>query len=143
MEKLISQLKITQATLFSFMLKSWRFHWNVTGPHFSEYHEFFGELYESSAESVDKVSEHIRICQAMAPGALSKFMEASKITDNITDTTTPGMLKELLADNAKVMEELTKARALAEANGKIGVQNDLEDLISQYDKQAWMLRSFS
>jgi len=143
MNELISQLKITQATLFSYMLKGWRFHWNVTGPNFSEYHEFFGQIYQDGAASVDTVSEHIRICETMAPGALSKFMEASKIADSILDTVPAGMFKELLLDNAKVIAELTKARALAEKNGKIGIQNDLEDLISQYDKQAWMLRSFS
>ena len=141
MDDLVAQLKVTQATMFSFMLKAWNFHWNVTGPNFSEYHAFFGTIYEETAARVDIVSEHIRICDAKAPGSLSKFIELSKIADTITDVSASGMITELTTNNRTLMEELRKAKNEANVAGKIGVVNDLEDLIAQHDKLAWMLKS--
>lgn len=142
MQDLVSQLKVTQATMFSFMLKSWQFHWNVTGPNFSEYHNFFGKVYEDAVLRVDILAEHIRMCDAMAPGSLSKFMELSKITDTVTEVSASGMITELTTNNNTVIEELRKARNEASSAGKIGVVNDVEDLIAQHDKLAWMLKSF-
>lgn len=142
MQDLVAQLKVTQATMFSFMLKSWQFHWNVTGPNFSEYHNFFGKVYEDAVLRVDILAEHIRMCDAMAPGSLSKFMELSKITDTVTEVSASGMITELTTNNNTVMEELRKARNEASTAGKIGVVNDIEDLIAQHDKLAWMLKSF-
>lgn len=141
MEDLVAQLKTTQATMFSFMLKAWNFHWNVTGPHFSEYHDFFGTIYEETATRVDTIAEHIRMCDAKAPGSLSKFMELSKITDSVADVSAQGMIVELVSNNNVVMEELRKTKTEAGLAGKIGVVNDIEDLIAQHDKLAWMLKS--
>lgn len=142
MEDLVSQLKVTQATLISFMIKSWNFHWNVTGPNFSELHDFFGKIYADTAANVDIVAEHIRMCDAKAPGSLSKFMELSKITDTVVEVSASGMITELDTNIKIVMEELRKTRNEADLAGKIGVVNDIEGLIAAYDKTAWMLRSY-
>lgn len=142
MEDLVSQLKVTQATLVSFMIKSWNFHWNVTGSNFSELHAFFGQIYADTAANVDTVAEHIRMCDAKAPGSLSKFMELSKITDTIVEVSASGMITELDTNIKTVMEELRKTRNEADLAGKIGVVNDIEGLIAAYDKIAWMLRSY-
>ena len=141
MDELVAQLKVAQATMFSFMLKSWNFHWNVTGPNFQEYHEFFGTLYKDAAANVDILAEHIRICDAKAPGSLSKFMELSNITDTITDVSASGMITELTTNNVVLMEELRKVRNQATSNGKIGIVNDVEGLLALHDKLAWKLRS--
>ena len=141
MEQFVLSLKVSQATLFSFMLKSWNFHWNVTGPQFHDYHAFFGEIYEQSAARVDVVAELIRQTDNVAPGALSKFMELSKITDTITDISAPGMITELMTDNTTVCNVLTEARNNAEEMQMVGIQNDLEDLIAQCHKLGWMLKS--
>ena len=138
---LVLQLKTSQATLFSFMLKAWNFHWNVTGPHFSEYHDFFGTIYSDTAARVDVVSELIRQTDNMAPGSLSKFMELSQITDSVTEISAPGMITELMTNNTTVCNVLTEARNQAEEEGMIGIQNDLEDLIAQCYKLQWMLKS--
>lgn len=142
MEDLVSQLKVTQATLFSFMIKSWNFHWNVTGPNFTEMHDFFGKVYTDTAANVDIVAEHIRMCDAKAPGSLSKFMELSKITDTVVDVSASGMITELTTNLSTLMEELRKTRNAADLAGKIGIVNDIEGLLAAYDKLHWMLKSY-
>lgn len=142
MDKLVEQLKITQATLMSFMIKSWGFHWNVTGPNFSEYHNFFGTIYTDAVAEIDMVSEHIRQCDAMAPAALSKFMEASQITDSIVPMTAAEMINTLRSDNQYVLGELEDARNIADDFNKLGIVNDIEGLIAAHEKLGWKLRSY-
>ena len=91
MDKLVTQLKMTQATLFSFMIKSWGLHWNVESRNFSEHHRFFSEIYNQAFSEIDVVSEHIRQCEAQAPAALSKFMEISQIVDSVVPMTADEM----------------------------------------------------
>lgn len=43
--QLAEQMKVLLASTFSLYLKAHNYHWNVTGPNFGQYHEFFGDLY--------------------------------------------------------------------------------------------------
>ena len=142
MIKLITELKTTQATLMAFMVKTWGFHWNVTGRNFSEYHEFFGTIYNDAFANIDIVSEHLRQCDAMAPAAFSKFMEVSKIDDSVVPMEANEMIRQTTADNAKVLDALNTARDVADDLGKRGIVNDLEGMIAAHEKLAWMLRSY-
>ena len=45
MEELVNRMKVVLATSFSFALKTQYYHWNIEGIHFSQYHDFFGNLY--------------------------------------------------------------------------------------------------
>ena len=44
--ELVNRMKVVLATTFALYLKAHNFHWNVEGPNFPQYHEFFGNLYE-------------------------------------------------------------------------------------------------
>ena len=142
MDKLVEQLKITQATLMSFMIKSWGAHWNVTGSTFAQDHEFFGKLYTQMIGEIDMVSEHIRQCSTIAPAAFSKFMEASQITDTVVPMTSEEMYNTLRIDNQTVLGELEDTRDIADELNRFGIVNDIEGLIAAHEKLGWMLRSF-
>ena len=53
----ITVLNTLLADEFVLYTKTRRFHWNVTGPNFSELHRFFDEQYQLLAEIVDEVAE--------------------------------------------------------------------------------------
>jgi len=53
---LADNLKTLLATSFSLYLKSANFHWNVEGPSFPQYHEFFGDFYADIYESIDPIA---------------------------------------------------------------------------------------
>ena len=74
---LIDSMKVLHATNFAFYLKMHFFHWNVTGPFFPQYHEFFGDLYAEIHGAVDDIAEHIRSIEGYAPGSLQRFKELS------------------------------------------------------------------
>lgn len=143
MEQLVESLKKVQATSFAFYLKAHNYHWNVEGANFSEYHEFFGELYAEVFGAVDAIAEHIRTLDAYVPGSFSRFQELSSIEDELAVPTARAMMAKLLVDNQRVLTDLQVAHAAAEMLNKRGIVNFLEDRIDIHEKHGWMLRSFT
>ena len=65
---LADDLKTLLATEYAFVIKAQNFHWNVEGPDFAQYHQFFGELYNEVYENtIDQTAEYIRTLDVYAP----------------------------------------------------------------------------
>lgn len=141
MDQLLEKLKVLLATNFSFYLKLHFFHWNVTGPNFPQYHEFFGDLYEEVFAANDDIAEHIRAVKGFAPGSLSRFIDLTMVKDQIDVVPADQMISIAIQDNDKVIDVLTQAYLSAEQNSEHGLANFLQDRIDIHKKHAWMLRS--
>jgi starvation-inducible DNA-binding protein len=141
MDELSELLKKSLATTFAFYLKAHNFHWNVEGPFFSQYHEFFETLYTDAFEATDGLAEHIRTLNVYAPGSFKRFGELSTIQDELTVPNAAGMLNRLYDDNNAVIATLIPAQKAAEAAGQVGIANYLQDRIDIHNKHAWMLRA--
>ena len=142
MEQLIEEMKKLLASSFSLYLKAHNYHWNVTGPNFAQYHEFFGDFYEEVHGSVDTTAEEIRKLGSFAPGSLSRYSDLSVVDDELNIPPSSRMFENLAADNDKVISLLYNCRRIADAIGRNGTVNYLEDRISTHEKHAWMLKSF-
>jgi starvation-inducible DNA-binding protein len=142
-EQLILQMKTLLASSFSFYLKVHNYHWNVTGPNFAQYHDFFGDLYEEVWQSLDDTAEEIRKLGSFAPGSLSRYIEMSVIDDEVNIPDTKSMFIRLEQDNAKLLEILYMARATANEEDAAGTLDYLESRIGVHEKHAWMIRSFN
>lgn len=135
-------LKVALADTYVFSVKVQGYHWNVTGPHFSEYHKFFGELYGELNVAVDVIAESIRTLDAFAPGSMKRYLELTTIEEanNIPDGLV--MISKLVGDNERVIASLTAAYELCEKHKHYGISNMLQDRIQAHQKWGWMLRSF-
>jgi starvation-inducible DNA-binding protein len=142
MEQLIEEMKKLLASSFSLYLKAHNYHWNVTGPNFGQYHEFFGEFYEEVFSSIDTTAEEIRKLGDYAPGSLSRYSELSVVEDEDTIPEPAVMFRRLAIGNDKVIQVLYAARQMAEDAGKAGTLDYLEARISIHEKHAWMLKAF-
>ena len=142
MENLIEEMKKLLASSFSLYLKAHNYHWNVTGPNFAQYHEFFGEIYEEIHASIDTTAEEIRKLGDFAPGSLSRYSELTVIPDETTIPETSVMFRRLAADNDAVIGVLYTARNMADEQNKLGTVDYIESRISIHEKHAWMLKSF-
>ena len=136
-------MKVVQASVFALYLKAHNYHWNVEGPDFGQYHSFLDGLYNEWWASVDAIAEEIRSTRSYAPGSLSRFKELSVVEDEVNIPTPLSMLAKLRDDNAKVIEELVKARAMAEDAKAFGLVNFFEDRIDKHYKNDWMLRAYT
>ena len=141
-EQLISEMKRLLANTFALYLKSHNYHWNVTGPNFAQYHEFFGDFYEEVHGSVDTTAEEIRKLGSFAPGSFSRYTELTEIDDETTIPEPAIMFARLAKDNDAVIKNLYIAREAAESMGAFGTVNYLEGRIDMHEKHAWMLKSF-
>jgi starvation-inducible DNA-binding protein len=141
--ELIEKLKEILASAFSLYLKAHNYHWNVTGPNFSEYHKFFGKYYENVHDSIDLYAEHIRMLGVYTPGSLKRFSELTKISDEVAIPSAKFMFVRLASDNALLLDELRTAHRIADALGEIGVSATLETQIQFHEKMQWQLTAFS
>lgn len=140
-EELIEDLKKLFASNYAFYLKAQYYHWNVEGPNFPQYHEFFGKIYEEVGTSIDKMAEHIRALDAYAPGSFKRLIELSDIDGDDTIISGLEMASRLLADNDKLTPMLISAMKKAEEVDRFGTANFLQDRIEAHRLHAWMLRS--
>ena len=116
MEELHNSLKIVLADTFTMYFRTHSYHWNVIGPNFSEYHAFFGSLYEELFGAVDLIAEQIRAVNSFAPSSLSRLKELTRIEEADTIPTAERMFQVLINDNNIILDSLKQAFDLAEKN---------------------------
>ena len=141
--ELVEKLKGILASAFSLYLKAHNYHWNVTGPNFGQYHDFFAEYYTSVHASVDLYAEHIRMLGAFAPGSLKRFSELSVISDEVAIPSAKFMFVRLAADNLLFLDELRLLADMAEAAKERGLVATLETQIQYHEKMQWQLTAFA
>lgn len=141
METLIEMMRKVLADTFAMYLKAHNYHWNVEGPNFPQYHEFFGNLYEELYGAVDPIAEEIRSLDAYAPGSFSRFLELTEIEDETNVPMAREMALKLLRDNDVVLNTLNVTFKLADQFDRQGLADFIAGRIDAHNKHAWMLRS--
>ena len=141
MEELIQSLKVSFADTYAFYVKAQNYHWNVEGPMFAMYHDFFGKIYEEVGGAIDQFAEEIRAQNVYAPAAFSRFSELTNIRDEVLIIKPEQMVSTLFSDNAMVLASLQRARDEADKYGENGLVNFIEERLDQHKKHAWMLRA--
>lgn len=140
MEQLQLALKKVLADTFGMYFKAHAYHWNVVGPDFSRYHDFFGKLYEELFGAVDTIAEHIRAIDGMAPNNLTMLKDLSSLQD--ADPSAPmDMFNDLLMANNLVLVSLMRAYQLADDADELGLANFIQDRIDIHQKHGWMLKA--
>ena len=142
MDKFTTQLKIAFASQYAFAIKAQNYHWNVEGIEFSQYHDFYADLYQDIYGSIDPVAENIRKLGEYTPISISELHNFKTIEEN-TDRVDliKDQLATLIVDNDKVIESLNKVFALATAANKQGIADFIAGRIDTHDKHGWMLRA--
>ena len=141
MEEVVNPLKAAFADTYVFYVKAQNYHWNVEGPMFAMYHDFFGKIYEEVGGAIDQFAEEIRAHNAYAPASFGRFKELSSIEDEVLIIKPEMMVANLFADNARVTASLQAARDVADKYNQNGLVNFIEERLDQHNKHAWMLRA--
>lgn len=143
MDQLKAALNILLADTFLMYFKTHSYHWNVEGMFFSQYHEFFGELYEEVYGAVDPTAEHIRICcDSYAPISLMEMYNSKTLPeDTIKPTNINQMLNNLIAANEVIITDLNKVFEIAGSMNNQGLMDFIANRLDVHNKHAWMLRT--
>jgi starvation-inducible DNA-binding protein len=130
------------ANKFVMYFKAQSYHWNVEGIHFSQLHDFFGEIYTEVYGSVDNAAEELRALNQYAPISLMELYNHKTITEDTVKPETVGNMFLLLAmANAEVISSLNKLFTAAEAANEQGLADFAANRIDTHKKHAWMIRS--
>lgn len=142
MNELVSALRTAMANTFVMYFKTHGFHWNIEGVHFSQYHEFFSNIYEDLYGSIDPFAENIRRLGEYAPTSLTEIYRSTTIAESdLVGTALREMLNSLLADNSEVLNSLNKTFALASAANEQGLADFIAQRIDQHKKNEWQIKS--
>ena len=132
---------------YIFECKVRNYHWNVECHHFTEYHKFFEEMYDTLADEIDEIAEQIRKLGEKVPATLENFIDVAKKYDfDITNSaeSSKDMILCLLESNNKLLEMVKDLKL--ELDGKrehMGTSILLDDLLKSREKTAWFLQSLS
>lgn len=114
-------------------------HWNVEGPGFLDYHEFFGELYDFFSDEVDEFAERVRALNAYPVATYTKMLEIShfKEEENIPSNK---MVAVLLQDIETMANEI---RSWIPDEDDAITQDMYIGLVTTLDKKVWILRAMT
>lgn len=142
MEKLQTSLRVLIANSYAMYFKAHGFHWNVEGKDFSQFHDFFGNIYQEVYSAIDVIAEELRAIDGYAPANMKALGDMTTISEkDIVGTNVTSMLADLEAANDAVVESLIEAHKLAEEKNIRGLVNLLEDRLDKHAKHGWMIRA--
>lgn len=142
MNELTTAIKVLLANATVMYYKAHQFHWNIEGIEFTQYHEFFGDLYTEVYGSIDPTAELLRKLDEYAPVSMDELFkyktlkEESQRVEKLEDIFT-----SLIAANQEVLDSLNKVFTIANANKQQGVCNFIADRIDTHQKHAWFLKA--
>jgi starvation-inducible DNA-binding protein len=137
-------LNVALANQHVLYIKTRKYHWNVSGPNFKEYHEFFEEQYTELETKIDEVAERIRTLGGTPIATMKEFVEGATLKEDGAreKSSTKDMMGNLLADHEQVVRELREAIEQCEELEDVGTADFLTGLMEDHEKMAWMLRKY-
>lgn len=139
--KVLTDILANQHVLY---IKTRKFHWNVSGDSFMEFHELFEKQYSQLEKSIDEVAERISKFGSHTPGTLKEFLERATLSESPGKyPTSKEMLKELLEDHETCIKSLRKQiKECDEQFEDAGTADFLTDMLKEHETIAWKLRRY-
>lgn len=122
--------------------KTRNYHWNVGGPHFSDYHKLFESQYDGLAEDIDEIAERIRALGVKTNATLAEFLKNARLKEHPGEfPSADKMVTNLILDHENIIQTLRADITTCEDNNDAGTADYLTGLMEKHEKTAWMLRS--
>ena len=135
MDELKTAIKVLMANVTVMYYKAHQFHWNIEGIEFTQYHEFFGDLYTDVYESIDPIAELLRKLDDYTPVSLDELFKYKTLQEETTRAQLlSDILASLIAANEEVYTSLNKVFDLATKNKQQGVANFIADRLEMHDR---------
>lgn len=116
-------------------------HWNVTGPDFAQYHDFFSEIYEDIEDSVDPLAENIRKLGYSAPCSMTTMMKIRSGVDPEMMTAPRDLMSAGMRMNEALIQRYRDAFTLADRIDEQGLADFLAGRIDMHQKWHWQLKA--
>lgn len=141
-DDLITSLRTLLANSVSVYFRAHGYHWNVKGINFSQYHDFFGKIYEDLYSSIDPTAEWLLKLDTNADYQLSSFIENRDIEDTMVKPVNAiQMVKDLYYAIEALNESTESCLEVATEADEQGLINFLGERIDMLEKWEWQLKA--
>ncbi|ESJ21481.1 DNA-binding protein [Cupriavidus sp. HPC(L)] len=128
------------ADVFALYLKTRNFHWHISGPHFRDYHLMLDEQSLQILAMTDDIAERVRKIGGTTLHSIGEIARLQRLRDNDEiDVAPQTMLRELHADNLKLVEAMLDAHAICDDHADVATASLLENWIDEAQRRAWFL----
>jgi starvation-inducible DNA-binding protein len=118
------------------------YHWNVKGVEFSQFHDFFQEIYEDIHSAIDPLAENIRKLGFDAPYFLQDFKDLTCVSDaRVENGDAMQMVSSFDRINDKVLSCYRAAFSEASKANEQGIADFLAGRIDMHAKWSWQLKA--
>lgn len=118
------------------------YHWYVKGHNFFSLHDKFEELYDTASTYVDELAERLLAIGGEPIGKQSDAIERASVKEAEYDIDANEMVRQLAQDYDTVIKELDEGRKIAEDAGDDRTADIFIGMITDIEKNNWMLKSF-
>lgn len=139
-EETADALSQVLADTYALYQKTHSYHWNVTGPRFSQLHLMFEGQYNELWAALDTIAERIRALGVRTPGPAQISKRTAIIADN-GDAAAEQMVLNLLKGHETLVKSARAALGKAESAGDDATVDLMTQRIAASEKTAWMLRA--
>ncbi|NEV94364.1 DNA starvation/stationary phase protection protein [Psychroflexus sp. YR1-1] len=132
-------LNILLADYHLYYQKLRNFHWNIVGENFFDLHAKFEELYNDAKLKIDEIAERMLTLRFQPESNFSNYLELSNLAESSSDLGDFKMVKTLLSDHKKIIDQMRKVVDSAEQNDDEGTIDLIGEYIRELEKTSWML----
>lgn len=144
LESNIKHLTVVLSNAMVLYVKTRKFHWNVTGVSFMEYHKLFENQYNSLEKTIDEIAERISKLGGKPIGSMKEFVKHATLSESESNPKSIDMVSELLKDHEDVSKELRKIiSTIEEETDDMGTADFLTSVLQQHETEAWKLRKYT
>jgi starvation-inducible DNA-binding protein len=133
-------LNVLVADVFALYLKTKNFHWQMSGPHFRDYHLLLDDHGDQLFAMTDDLAERVRKLGGPTIRSIGHIGRLQRIADNDADFVTPkDMLSELHEDEKALVLRMRALHTLCDDAGDVATASLLENFIDQSQRRSWFL----
>lgn len=122
-------------------VKTLNYHWNIEDPRFFFLHELLDEQYKALLEDQDEIAERIRKIGRPVPASLQEFKENTRLKEILEPLSADEMLRDLVLNYELLIRVMRSDIARTTDMEDFGTADMITQLIGEFEKRAWMLRS--
>ena len=135
----VEELNILLADYHLYYQKLRNFHWNIIGKSFFDLHQKFEEMYDDAVLKIDEIAERILTLRFQPTSNLSDYLKLSNLEESKSEMTDEEMVKTLLKDHGKILNQLRKVVEVADKAEDEGTIDLIGAYIRELEKTSWML----
>ena len=130
--------------VYLLLIKTKKYHWDVTGPQFRTLHQLWDEQYTILSETTDSIAERVRTLGGYPVGTAEGFLKMASIKEHAGDVPpATSMVSNLVDDHEQIIRNLRDhVDQCSEKFSDQGTADFLTGLMEAHEEMAWMLRSF-